>query len=58
MEIDLNQRLGEWTTLQESGTKLKPLYGRGFTGFLNLGNSCYLNSIMQVLFNIPPFVNR
>ncbi|CAG7723166.1 unnamed protein product [Allacma fusca] len=58
MEIDLNQKLGEWSTLQEAGTKLKPLYGAGFTGFINLGNSCYMNSIMQVLFNISAFQNR
>ncbi|GFT00664.1 ubiquitin carboxyl-terminal hydrolase 5 [Nephila pilipes] len=55
LEIDLNQRIGEWAIIQESGTKLVPLYGPGYTGLENLGNSCYLNSVMQVLFNIPDF---
>ncbi|GFQ97104.1 ubiquitin carboxyl-terminal hydrolase 5, partial [Trichonephila clavata] len=32
LEIDLNQRIGEWAIIQESGTKLVPLYGPGYTG--------------------------
>lgn len=55
LEIDLNQRIGEWAIIQEAGTKLVPLYGPGHTGLENLGNSCYLNSVMQVIFNIPDF---
>ncbi|KFM58922.1 Ubiquitin carboxyl-terminal hydrolase 5, partial [Stegodyphus mimosarum] len=55
LEIDMNQRIGEWAIIQEAGTKLVPLYGPGYTGLANLGNSCYLNSIMQVIFNIPDF---
>ncbi|XP_024216715.1 ubiquitin carboxyl-terminal hydrolase 36 isoform X2 [Halyomorpha halys] len=27
------------------------------SGFVNLGNSCYLNSILQALFHVPAFVN-
>nr|XP_042913406.1 ubiquitin carboxyl-terminal hydrolase 5-like [Parasteatoda tepidariorum] len=56
LEIDLNQRIGEWAVIQEEGTKLVPLYGPGYTGLENLGNSCYLNSVMQVVFNIPDFL--
>lgn len=55
LEIDINQRIGEWATIQEAGTKLVPLYGPGYTGLANLGNSCYLNSVMQVIFSIPDF---
>ncbi|CAF1076166.1 unnamed protein product, partial [Brachionus calyciflorus] len=58
LEIDLNQKVGEWDRIQESGSKLEPLYGPGFTGMKNLGNSCYINSVVQVLFNIPDFVNK
>lgn len=56
MEIDLNQRYDEWRIIQEDGCNLKNIYGPGFTGMANLGNSCYLNSIMQVLFSIPDFI--
>lgn len=27
-------------------------------GMRNLGNSCYINSVMQVLFTVPSFVER
>ncbi|XP_067009453.2 ubiquitin carboxyl-terminal hydrolase 5 [Anabrus simplex] len=58
LELDLNQRVGEWNTLQEAGHKLIPLYGPGYTGLINLGNSCYLNSVMQVIYTIPDFCKR
>ena len=56
IEIDMNQRIGEWATLTESGSRLVPVYGKGYTGFDNLGNTCYMNSVMQVVFTLPPFV--
>ncbi|XP_076234038.1 ubiquitin specific protease 5 isoform X2 [Calliopsis andreniformis] len=58
LELDLNQRFGEWVALQEAASKLTPLYGPGYTGLTNLGNSCYLNSVMQTLFVIPDFIKR
>ncbi|XP_057320588.1 ubiquitin carboxyl-terminal hydrolase 5 [Microplitis mediator] len=58
LELDLNQKFGEWVALQEAASKLTPIYGPGFTGLVNLGNSCYLNSVMQMIFMIPDFVNR
>lgn len=58
LEIDYNQRAWEWSRLTESGTKLVPKFGPGFTGMRNLGNSCYINSVMQVLFTVPSFVER
>lgn len=58
LEIDLNQRIGEWDVIQEAGSQLTPLYGPGYTGMRNLGNSCYMNSVMQVLFTIPDFQQR
>ncbi|ODN05979.1 Ubiquitin carboxyl-terminal hydrolase 5 [Orchesella cincta] len=59
MEIDLNQRnYSEISALTEAGRKLKPLCGPGLTGLTNLGNSCYLNSIVQVLFTVPNFQDR
>lgn len=58
LEIDINQKVGEWDVIQEAGSKLSPLYGPDYTGMRNLGNSCYLNSTMQVLFSIPDFKER
>ena len=58
LEIDLNQKIGEWDVIQESGSQLKPLYGKGYTGMRNLGNSCYMNSVMQVIFTIPDFKEK
>jgi ubiquitin carboxyl-terminal hydrolase 5/13 len=58
LEIDLNQRVGEWASIQETGKSLVPLFGPGLTGLTNLGNSCYLNSVVQVLFTVPQFQQR
>lgn len=55
LEIDYNQRIGEWSILTEANSVLQPLYGPGYTGLANLGNSCYLNSVVQVIFSIPEF---
>lgn len=58
LELDLNQRVGEWSILTESTSNLEPISGPGFTGMRNLGNSCYMNSVMQTLFIVPDFRNR
>lgn len=56
LEIHLNQKvMNEWDIIQESGKQLMPLYGPGYTGMKNLGNSCYLNSVIQVLSSIREF---
>lgn len=58
LELDLNQKFDEWVALQEAASKLTPVYGPGYTGLVNLGNSCYLNSVMQMVFTIPDFIKR
>jgi ubiquitin carboxyl-terminal hydrolase 5/13 len=34
------------------------MHGPGFTGMRNLGNSCYMNSAMQLLFSLPEFEQK
>ncbi|XP_060519311.1 ubiquitin carboxyl-terminal hydrolase 5 [Cylas formicarius] len=58
LELELNQKTNEWAELQESSGALKPIYGPGYTGMVNLGNSCYLNSAMQMVFRVPNFINK
>nr|CDS26082.1 ubiquitin carboxyl terminal hydrolase 5 [Hymenolepis microstoma] len=58
LEIAANERLGEWLTLQESDKTLQPLYGPGLTGLSNLGNSCYINAAIQVIFSTDFFRKR
>ena len=56
LEIDVNQKFGEWAALCESQNQLEPISGLGYTGMENLGNTCYMNSVMQVLFTLPSFI--
>ncbi len=58
-ELQIEQNLRwEFSMTTEDGKELKPLFGKGFTGLKNLGNSCYLASILQCLFSIPVFEER
>lgn len=42
----------------EEGKILTPVFGPGNTGMVNLGNTCYMNSVVQVLMSMPEFVQR
>ncbi|KAI9783468.1 MAG: hypothetical protein M1816_001350 [Peltula sp. TS41687] len=58
-EMQIEQNLGwEFSMTTEDGKELKPLFGPDLTGMKNLGNSCYLNSIVQCLFALPNFQAR
>lgn len=57
MQIEQNLRW-EFSMTTEDGKELTPLFGAGFTGLKNLGNSCYLASVLQCLFSFPEFEQR
>lgn len=58
-ELQLEQNLKwEFSMTSDDGTALEPITGQGLTGIKNLGNSCYLSSVMQCLFSLDSFVNR
>jgi ubiquitin carboxyl-terminal hydrolase 5/13 len=50
--INLNFAL---SSLVDDREHSEPLYGPGFTGINNIGNSCYLNSVLQTLNALPEF---
>ncbi|KAL3997127.1 Ubiquitin carboxyl-terminal hydrolase family protein [Acanthocheilonema viteae] len=55
MELDLNQKW-EWEMCQEDGANLELAYGPGLTGIINIGSSCYISATLQMLLQIPDFV--
>ena len=57
MQIEQNLKW-DFSMTTEDGKELKPVFGGGFTGLKNLGNSCYLASTLQCLFSMDTFQKR
>lgn len=57
MQIEHNMKW-EFSMTSEDGNELSPVFGPGFTGLANLGNSCYLSSVLQCIFSLPEFHQR
>ena len=59
MEMQVEQNLKwDFAMTTEDGKEMQPVFGKGFTGLKNLGNSCYLASTLQCLFSIKDFQDR
>uniref|UniRef100_V5GVJ0 Ubiquitin carboxyl-terminal hydrolase n=2 Tax=Kalmanozyma brasiliensis (strain GHG001) TaxID=1365824 RepID=V5GVJ0_KALBG len=58
-ELQIEQNLKfDFNMTGEDGKMLEPVFGPGLTGLRNLGNSCYLASVLQSLFSLPAFQKR
>ncbi|KAF6752110.1 hypothetical protein DFP72DRAFT_1070801 [Ephemerocybe angulata] len=48
----------DFSLLSEDGQALQPVFGPSLTGLANLGNSCYMASVLQTLVSLPSFRRR
>ncbi|PIO75083.1 UBA/TS-N domain protein [Teladorsagia circumcincta] len=49
----MNQKW-EWAKCQEDGASLENIFGPGYTGLINIGSSCYMNSENSTMNGIKP----
>ncbi|EIW65364.1 ubiquitinyl hydrolase [Trametes versicolor FP-101664 SS1] len=58
-ELQIEQNLKfDFSLTGEDGKALEPVFGPGLTGLSNLGNSCYMASVVQTVFSLPAFRQR
>lgn len=57
LDVELNMQY-DWNKIIEDGSQQLPLSGAGLIGLKNIGSSCYLNSVVQLMCSIPEVVKR
>ncbi|KIM37665.1 hypothetical protein M413DRAFT_448435 [Hebeloma cylindrosporum] len=58
-ELQIEQNLKyDFSLTGDDGKALEPVFGPGLTGLANLGNSCYMASVLQTIFSLPAFETR
>ncbi|KAK2861396.1 hypothetical protein FQN49_004244 [Arthroderma sp. PD_2] len=58
-ELQIEQNLKwDFSMTSKDGQVLNPVFGPELTGLKNLGNSCYMASVLQCLFALPEFKGR
>ena len=58
LNLELNLKMNWNSVFESDGREAELAFGPGKTGLANLGNSCYLASVVQVLFTVPHFVEK
>ncbi len=57
MQVSMNESY-DFGSIDKDGAELKIMKGKGYTGLINLGNSCYMNSVLQCIGACPRFASR
>ncbi|KAG7441398.1 ubiquitinyl hydrolase [Guyanagaster necrorhizus] len=57
LQIEHNLKY-DFSLTDDDGKAFEPVCGPGLTGLMNLGNSCYMASVLQTIFSLPSFQQR